>query len=139
MAEEKKEVVVVKTLGVAPVIYDMIMGEAPLDLAVIESDEFAEFLTVLTTYKDNIAAFFDAFQSKMKEVLRKQYLETGNATVSSVGFKHTYVPGTTRTSFDSKALKEADPDTYNKYVKISPVAESIKTTAIKKKEEKVED
>ena len=71
---------------------------------------------------------------KEMEAFRDQYIEKIRVAMEERGIKKfenefvsiTYIEPTSRVSFDSKALKEADIETYAKYTKESPVKSSVR-------------
>lgn len=65
-------------------------------------------------------------QDKLKASLLSAMEELGIVKLDTEELTITYVAETYRESFDSKALKEEDEATYNKYIKISPVKSSIR-------------
>lgn len=73
-------------------------------------------------------------QAKAIEERRAQVLEAIKAAMEANGVKKyendniviTYIEPSTRVTFDSKALKDADFDTYTKYVKESETKASVR-------------
>lgn len=70
---------------------------------------------------------------KVKETLYSTMEKEGIKTVDRNKLKITYVAPSTRVSVDSKKLQKEEPEIYNKYVKTTTVAGSIKITLIGEK------
>ena len=67
---------------------------------------------------------------KQEDALRKAILAEMSANgimkLQTDELTITYVSSTTRETFDSKAFRKANPDIYDEFVDIKPVAESIR-------------
>ena len=63
---------------------------------------------------------------KFKEQLLIEMEERGIKKIENDYLLLSYIEPTDRETFDSKALKEDDQDTYDKYVKISPIKSSVR-------------
>lgn len=74
----------------------------------------------------------------IKEKLLKAMEENAIISIDNENVKITYVAETTRTTIDSKRLKEEKPEVYTEYSKTSKVAPSLKITWRKKKVEELE-
>lgn len=70
---------------------------------------------------------------KVKETLYSTMEKEGIKTVDRNKLKITYVAPSTRVSVDSKKLQKEEPEIYNKYVKTTTVAGSIKITLMGEK------
>lgn len=70
---------------------------------------------------------------KVKETLYGTMEKEGIKTVDRNKLKITYVAPSTRVSVDSKKLQKEEPEIYNKYVKTTTVAGSIKITLMGEK------
>lgn len=74
----------------------------------------------------------EKFELRKKEAMQnlKDFMEeTGNYEPIKIGrLKFSYRKGTTRTTIDSKRLKEECLDVYEEYSKTSPIASSITLT-----------
>lgn len=90
----------------------------------------AQYQQLVETAK-RIAELKANVDSAIKDVVRERFLETGDATVISDGYRYTYVPETTAERFDSKALKAEDPIQYKRYVKVTHVSDSIRISPTK--------
>lgn len=76
------------------------------------------------------------FEVKMKDLkaqedeLKKKILEQmethGVIKLDTDGLTITYIAPTDRETFDSKALRKDEPDTYDRYIKMTPVKSSIR-------------
>ncbi len=70
----------------------------------------------------------EAIDLALKEVkqMALDYLEeTGEKSVEANGIKFEYRAGTTRTSLDTKRMKEELPDVYEEYSKTSNVSSTV--------------
>ncbi len=87
---------------------------------IIDLDYAKEYANVLKLQK--------ALELKTKEVnqrVKDIMEENGIETLSANGLVYSYRKPATRTTLDSKKLKEDMPDIYEEYSKISPVASSV--------------
>lgn len=87
---------------------------------IIDLDYAEEYAKVLKLQK--------ALELKTKEVnqrVKEIMEENGIDTLSANGLIYSYRKPTTRTTLDSKKLKEDMPDIYEEYSKISPVVSSV--------------
>lgn len=109
---------------------------APITKEVVSSDDFSMVWNYLTSFKEYIDSAIDTAKEEVKNVVKDNYFATGESSIVNNGYRYTYIPETSRETFNSKALKEDDPELYKKYVKVSSVKETFKATPIKKKEEK---
>ena len=97
----------------------------------IKTEEFAisyNYLVSLLQYANDLKHNVD---EAIKAAARDHYLETGDNTLFSPEYRYTYVPGTTRESFNVQQFKVDDPMTYRKYVKVSQVNDSLRATKLK--------
>ena len=65
----------------------------------------------------------DKTEQILEEMENKGILKVSNEIV---GLEVTYIAPSDRESFDSKKLREDNPDLYDEYVKMSPVKSSIR-------------
>ena len=99
----------------------------------IKSDDFSKKYQSLNELIDYLTSIKKSVDAEIKKVVQDSYDATGESSVSSEDYNFTYVAPTTKTSFDSKAFKEAHPELYVKYVKTSNVAGSLRVTKREKK------
>ncbi len=72
-----------------------------------------------------LKSYIDLADKEIKQSA-KDYMEaTGKTNIQAGGLIFEYRKGTTRTSLDSKKLKEELPDIYEEYSKTSEVASSV--------------
>ena len=102
------------------------LGE--LTLAVVQSQEFSEKYNLLCEQLEKIQETKKQIDDCIKLMAKENFLETGDNQIVSGNRIYTYIPETQRETFDSKALKEDSPDIYKKYVKISKVKDSMRTS-----------
>ena len=65
-------------------------------------------------------------EDNLKALILAEMEANGIVKLETSELAITYAAETYRESFDSKALKADDENTYNKYIKISPVKSSIR-------------
>lgn len=114
------------------------------DAQIIASPEFAKRYGCLTDLIRQLNNVKDHVDANIKELVKENYSKTGENSVYSesledtLGYtlRYTYVPGSSRISFDSKSFKEENPDLYKKYAKISSVSDSLRISKVEKKQEK---
>ena len=105
-----------------------------VDLGV--SEEELEDLTELMEeikVKENELKLMKEKVDKVNEILYGTMEKEGVKTVDRGNLKITYVAPSSRTSVDSKKLEKEEPEIYNKYVKTTTVAGSIKITLMGEK------
>lgn len=124
--KEKKECEIKKTGN-----EEIAIQETVLELADVRTPEFQAAYAHLADLVSKATDFKKMVDSRIREELEKEYNETGDGRIANDDFTIVYVGRGVRESFDSKALKQDDPDTYIKYVKKSIVSASIRY--IKKK------
>lgn len=83
-----------------------------------------------------VSAKIAAFERQVKEInhqeaeLKKAILEEMEAkdilSLKTDELEIRYIAASYRETFDSKALRKAQPDVYDEYVKISPVKSSVR-------------
>lgn len=126
--EEKFELAEISELSAAPVTKDL-----------VQSEDFANRYSQLTGLLDYLKGLKEAVDLSVKEIVKDNYFENNEASITTGSSRFTYVAPTTRESFDSKKFKEEHPDLYQEYVRVSEVKDQIKVTKIKPKKEKEED
>lgn len=77
---------------------------------------------------ERIKAEMDLKEKHLKQSLKEAFEKYGITSWSTDGLSAKYKSATTRTSVDSKRLKEELPDIYEEYSKTSNVASSISLT-----------
>lgn len=85
------------------------------------ADQIARIDKVLRELNEKYSEIKAALLEEMKraDIIK---IETEQLTINRI-------EETTRETFDSKALRKDDPDTFDKYVKITPVKASIRIKA----------
>jgi len=116
---------------VIPVVPFQELEEVNLTPELLATPQFVEQYQQLVEAAKRIAELKANVDSAIKNVVRDRFMETGDATVISDGYRYTYVPETTAERFDSKALKAADPIQYKRYVKVTHVSDSIRISPTK--------
>ena len=103
-------------------------------LDILSSVEFGNQYARLLDTIDKLTELKNKVNNKAKELLKEQYLISGETKVESELFNMIYIAGGFRESFDSAKFKNEHPEMYEKYTKISKVSDSIRITKKKKKE-----
>ena len=105
---------------------------------VIESENFAQKYKSLDQLIKYLQGIKTAINTEIKKIIEENYAESGDSSIRNDFFTFTYVSPTTKEDFDVARFKEENPELYKKYVKITNVSGSLRTTAKKeKKREKV--
>jgi len=86
-------------------------------------------LIAVTKYLEDLKKNID---SNIKACLKDQYFESGEGSLEANGIRYTYIPETTRETFNTKDFKTENPDLYKQYVKVSSVSESLRVTPLNK-------
>lgn len=128
MADKKEELLLPEAVINLPVIKSLIEASGQKDL--ISLTDFSDNYELLNNTIEICTKLKDLIDTNIKASIEEHYLATGDTSVSSSKYKFVYVPGSSRESFNSKALKSEDPETYKKYVKVSTVAPSLRTYKI---------
>ncbi|MBO7735547.1 MAG: hypothetical protein J6S67_23480 [Methanobrevibacter sp.] len=105
----------------------------------MSTPEFVEqynYLMSLTRYLEDVKRNVD---EAIKQVVKEHYFETGENSMATPEYRYTYVPATTRETFNTKTFKSDHPETYREYVKVSDVADSIRLTKLKSKNTEISD
>lgn len=106
------------------------LATVPLTADIIQSADFSEkykYLVTLTQYLSDIKRNVD---EAIKDIVKENYLETGDSSTCSGGFRYTYVPPTTREVFNTKEFKQDHPELFKEYTKISNVSDSVRVTRV---------
>lgn len=103
----------------------------------IKSDDFSKKYQSLDNLIDYLTTIKKTINAGIQNIVESSYQEKGESSIRSEDYTFTYVAPSTKTAFDSKKLKEDNPELYAKYVKTSNVSSSLRVTKRKKKE--VED
>lgn len=107
--------------------------EVPITTSLIASEDFAQkynYIISLTKYLEDLKKDID---TRIKEITKVHYYDTGENSIVNKEYRYTYVPESTKETFDSKKFKVDNPDLYKQYVRVSNVSESLRTTKIKPK------
>lgn len=107
--------------------------EVPITTSLIASEDFAQkynYIISLTKYLEDLKKDID---TRIKEITKVHYYDTGENSIVNKEYRYTYIPESTKETFDSKKFKVDNPDLYKQYVRVSNVSESLRTTKIKPK------
>jgi len=115
------------------------LSNVPVTKETVASPEFSKKYQCLTSLIKLLEQTKQEVDAKIKELMKEAYFESGEGSLVSEEQTYTYVPATTRESFDSKRFKTENPELYRKYVYISSVKESLRVTENKKKENSEEE
>lgn len=97
------------------------------EMVVIKNNEIIVDATVIEKIKDfkKAKAQMDLVEKELNKSLKEAMEKVGLKKFIVNGLCATIKDGTTRTTVDSKRLKEEAPDIYEEYSKTTPVASSI--------------
>jgi predicted phage-related endonuclease len=97
------------------------------ELVTIKNNEITINQNFIKEYKKfkKLQLKMDLAEKELKEILKEKMQEIGKTSIIKDGISVIYKKGTTRTSIDTKRLKEKLPDIYEKYSKTSDVSASI--------------
>lgn len=100
------------------------------ELVKVENNEIVIVGDIIEQYKqfDKLKKAFELKDKEFKQALKDAMEQTGKTKLIINGLCATVKSGTTRTTLDSKRLKEECPDVYEEYSKTSSVASSITLT-----------
>lgn len=98
-----------------------------LTLEIAISPEFASQYAALVKAKDTLSKIDTAIKDKLKDLMRPEYLHTGENKVETDKYVATFVAGYVKTSFDEKKFKEENPELWEKYHnKTSVTSDSVR-------------
>lgn len=97
------------------------------ELVKIEKENFIVNKEYVEKYRQFLALkeYIELADKEIKQSAKDFMEATGKQNITAGGLVFEYRKGTTRTSLDSKKLKEDLPDIYEEYSKASPVASSV--------------
>lgn len=97
---------------------------------VLASDDFASKYTKLCEFVEQATKIKEVIDAGIMEIVKTNYLETGDSSVKNGEYIYTYVPATEAITLDSKKLKEEQPEIYAKYAKKTSRKDSIRKKKI---------
>lgn len=80
--------------------------------------------SLLTARIDTLSMRRDEVKREMMQIMEKECAKSINTCMGT----YTFIPETTKKTFDVKAFKEANPENYDKYIKYSSTKSSLKIT-----------
>ena len=101
----------------------------------IVAEEIIQKIKDLETKKKLIDAKEKEFKDKLVQVIEENGLKNASYESNDKTLKITYTPGGTSNQFSSKALYEAEPDTWRKYLRPQTKKGSIRITVREDKDE----
>ena len=109
-----------------------LISDVDLGVSEEELEDLTEIMEEIKV-KENELKLMKEKVDKVNEILYGTMEKEGVKTVDRGNLKITYVAPSSRTSVDSKKLEKKEPEIYNKYVKTTTVAGSIKITLMGEK------
>ena len=109
-----------------------LISDVDLGVSEEELEDLEELMQEIKVKKEELKVLEDKV-GKIQDILYDTMGKEGVKTVDRGKLKITYVAPSTRVSVDSKKLQKEEPEIYNKYVKTTTVAGSIKITLIGEK------
>ena len=95
-------------------------------IIVFQNGELTPTITESMIYWEETIKSANKFRDHYKEIILKHMEENGIVSLKNDRIEITRLEPTTRTSFDSKKLKDEDFDLYMKYVYESDVKSSVR-------------
>ena len=97
------------------------------ELVTVNNNEITINQNFINEYKEfkKLQLKMDLAEKELKEILKEKMQETGKTSIIKDGISVIYKKGTTRTSIDTKRLKEELPEIYESYSKTSDASASI--------------
>lgn len=102
---------------------------------IVKTKDFQTNYTSLVNLIEYLNSIKKSVDSGVKELVKNNYTETGDSSITTDSYNFTYVPESTRQTIDSKKFKEEHPELYVKYTTTNRVSDSIRITKVKKDEE----
>ena len=102
---------------------------------IVKTKDFQTNYTSLVNLIDYLNSIKKSVDSGVKELVKNNYIETGDSCIITDSYNFTYVPEFTKQTIDSKKLKEEHPELYVKYATTNHVSDSIRITKVKKDKE----
>ncbi|MBO7691915.1 MAG: hypothetical protein J6T10_04685 [Methanobrevibacter sp.] len=102
---------------------------------IVKTKDFQTNYTSLVNLIDYLNSIKKSVDSGVKELVKNNYTETGDSSITTDDYNFTYVPESTRQTIDSKKFKQEHPELYVKYTTTNRVSDSIRITKVKKDEE----
>lgn len=109
-----------------------LISDVDLGVSEEELEDLEELMQEIKVKKEELKVLEDKV-GKIQDILYDTMGKEGVKTVDRGKLKITYVAPSTRVSVDSKKLQKEEPEIYNKYVKTTNVAGSIKITLMGEK------
>ena len=109
-----------------------LISDVDLGVSEEELEDLEELMQEIKVKKEELKVLEDKV-GKIQDILYDTMGKEGVKTVDRGKLKITYVAPSTRVSVDSKKLQKEEPEIYNKYVKTTTVAGSIKITLMGEK------
>lgn len=113
---------------------DLVVLNEEVSKELISSAEFENAYISLVNEIEALTSLRKRVDEKVKEKMAEEYHSTGNTKVVFDTFQLVYVPESYRESCDSKALKEAEPEIYKKFTKVTRVSDAVRVVKSKNKE-----
>lgn len=109
----------------------VVAGEITLEA--IKSRDFVAQYESLKGSLDELTAVKKEIDSKIKELMTAEYLQTGETKIEADGEVFTLVPSHFQEGFDKERFKMDHPKLFEQYVTKSPVAASLRSRKTKEK------
>lgn len=113
---------------------DLVLLNAEADGQLISSIEFENAYISLVNEIEALTSLRKRVDEQVKNKMAEEYHTTGNTKVVFDTFQLVYVPESYRETCDSKALKEAEPEIYKKFTKVTHVSDAVRVVKSKNKE-----
>jgi len=97
-----------------------------LTLELVSSPEFEAAYSRMLHAIDTINAIKKVVDTKVKELMKERYLVDGQNKIEGNAFSMTLIPESYRETFDTAAFKEAHPELFEQFKKITKVSDSLR-------------
>lgn len=107
--------------------------ETKITEELVSSQEFMDWYYSLLKQQEEISNLTKQITPYIKNILEDKFYETGDNFIKDDKIRFSYLPGSTKTSFNEKEFKKDHPDLYKKYITVSPTSSSVRVTTKKDK------
>ena len=107
--------------------------EVEITEELITSSQFLDWYYGLVKQQEELSNLTKQITPYIKNILENKFYETGDNFIKDERIRFSYLPGSTKTSFNEKEFKKDYPDLYKKYITVAPTSSSVRVTTKKEK------
>ena len=107
--------------------------EVKITEELISSPQFMNWYYALIKQQEELSNITKQITPYIKNVLEDKFYETGDNFIKDERIRFSYLPGSTKTSFNEKEFKKDYPELYKKYITVTPTNSSVRVTTKKEK------